>query len=407
MSTTSEPAARLFEDRRMRVYPRIFIAVYVLAALVLVLFSSHMVDRSGKPIGYDFIAFWAASHLTLDNRPEAAFDDRSMAAAEQLAVPGITTLFRWFYPPTYQLATAPFALLPYAAAYVLFIMLSLICFLLTVSRLLDQPERMLLLLAFPGTFICVMQGQNSLLTASVFAGAIICLPRRPLAAGLLFGLLILKPQFGVFIPLALVASGQWRAFGAAALTVIVLVLASMAVFGIDLWQAFFAHMRDALMRIDSGLKPWPKMPTAFVFFRLPGLPGPLAHVLQGIATAGAAGTVILVWRRCGASLLAGAVLVSATLVGLPYVFDNEMAVLAVPLAILATNLARRGGADWERGLLLAICLSPLAMVAAATWMHLQIGFPALVATLFLAVRRALAIGPIRESKEQGALGVPS
>ena len=36
------------------------------------------------------------------------------------------------------------------------------------------------------------------------------LDRRPLLAGVLFGLLAYKPQFGLMIPLVLVASGRWR-----------------------------------------------------------------------------------------------------------------------------------------------------------------------------------------------------
>ena len=39
-----------------------------------------------------------------------------------------------------------------------------------------------------------------------------CWTARPILAGVLFGLMAYKPQFGVMIPLVLVATGRWRAF---------------------------------------------------------------------------------------------------------------------------------------------------------------------------------------------------
>jgi Glycosyltransferase family 87 len=52
---------------------------------------------------------------------------------------------------------------------------------------------------------------------------------RPTAAGILFGLLIYKPQFGLMVPFVLAATGRWRAFAAAAATAALLVLVTFAV----------------------------------------------------------------------------------------------------------------------------------------------------------------------------------
>jgi len=43
------------------------------------------------------------------------------------------------------------------------------------------------------------------------------LERRPVAAGLLFGLLCYKPHFGLLVPVALASGGYWRSFAAASL----------------------------------------------------------------------------------------------------------------------------------------------------------------------------------------------
>ena len=65
-------------------------------------------------------------------------------------------------------------------------------------------------------------GQNGFLTAALFGRALAMLDRGPLLAGILFGLLVYKPQYGLMIPLVLVASGRWRCFAAAAATVALL-----------------------------------------------------------------------------------------------------------------------------------------------------------------------------------------
>lgn len=250
----------------------------------------------------------------------------------------------------------------------------------------------------------MLQGENSFLTAALFAGAILSLRSRPILAGVLFGLLIYKPQFGLLIPIALLAGERRQTFFAAAATCVAFSAVATALLGVGLWQAFFDHLGIALRAIDEGRKPWEKLPTAFVFLRMLGAPDLMAVVAQGVTTFAAAALVLHVWRRCGPTLLAGAVLVAATLVALPYLLDSEMAVLAVPLAILASDMARRGSLPWERATLFAIYVTPLGMVAIAQAIGLQIGFPALAATLFLAVRRALSKDPVPDLLRSNVIG---
>ena len=71
---------------------------------------------------------------------------------------------------------------------------------------------LLLALAFPAVFINLGHGHNGFLTAALFGGALATLERRPLVAGMLFGLLAYKPQFGMLIPLVLLATGRWRVY---------------------------------------------------------------------------------------------------------------------------------------------------------------------------------------------------
>jgi alpha-1,2-mannosyltransferase len=387
--STAEFGHTLFDQRRMRAYPRIALTIYLLAAIWHVASSRDLVDPLGKPLGYDFITFWSASRLTLDGRPADAFNFSAIGAAQRLAVPASNKLFLWHYPPTYQLLIAPLALVPYVPSFFLFIASTLVAYLVLVRRLLQLPDAYVLIMAFPATFICAFHGQNSFISAALFAGAILSMRPAPHLSGLCFGLLAFKPQLGILVPLALAAGRQWRIFAVSALTAAIYAGLATVFFGLDLWRAFFQNASVVRSVLEQALLPWDKMPTAFVFLRLLGLPAWIAYPVQGATALGAAVTVVVVWRRCGASYMSGATLVAATLLVSPYLFDYEMAMLAVPLAILASDMARRSCCNWERFCLLALYLSPALMVPVAEGIKLQLGFPALILALVLCVRRAL------------------
>jgi hypothetical protein len=59
-----------------------------------------------------------------------------------------------------------------------------------------------------------------------------------LPAGVFSGCLSYKPQFGILYPVALVAARQWRAIAGATATIVLLVSASIAAFGMSAWAEF-------------------------------------------------------------------------------------------------------------------------------------------------------------------------
>lgn len=376
-------ASPVFDPERLRGYSRVIVAVYVLFAFGL------FTGAFGKRLDNDFITYWSASYLSLEGHPTAAFDVAQNDAVQRLAVPVSSKVYPWHYPPTYQLLILPLALLPYLPAYLSFIALSVLAYVAALRRLLDWPDATFLLLAFPGAFVCFLHGQNSLFTAALFALAVSAGPKKPLIAGLCFGLLAYKPQLGLLVPVALLAAGQWSAFAGAAVTVLGFAGIATAVFGFPLWRAFFQHTTMVRSIMERALVPWEKMPTAFVFLRWLGIPQELAYAGQIAVAVAAAGIVFVVWRRQGPSLLAGAVLVCASLLVWPYVFDYELAILAVPLAIIAADMARRGAARWEPPVLLILYFAPILTTGFAKLTHVQAGFLELLAALLFCANRSL------------------
>jgi Glycosyltransferase family 87 len=380
----------LFDNERMRVYPRIFLGAYLLGALILVVISKDMVDPLGKPLGYDFITFYSASKLTLAGDPAAAFDLTKIFAAQQSIVPKSEMPFQWAYPPTFQLIIAPLALMPYGVAYGVFMALTAAAFFFALCLIPQARPYRLALMVAPGTALCIFHGQNALLTAALFTGGVALFERRPLCAGFLLGLLAFKPQMGLLLPIAFVAAGQWRAFFGAAAGALLLSALATALFGLGLWQVFFDHFAFIELIMRNGWLPWPKMPSAFVFCRLLGLPEQVALAAQIATALGVAGTVAVLWRRTGPTPLAWAALITGTLLLMPYVFDYELAILGLPLALLASDMSLRGAKTAEKALLLLALAVPFLMAPFAGASHLQIGFLTVLLLFGLCARRGLS-----------------
>ena len=83
---------------------------------------------------------------------------------------------------------------------------------------------------------------DMLLVSGLTIGGLTLLRRRALA-GVLFGCAAaVKPQFLVFVPVALAAVGGWRIIVWAGLTVATLVLASVAVWGLNVWREWLVAL---------------------------------------------------------------------------------------------------------------------------------------------------------------------
>src|SRR6266699_1240857 len=263
---------------RVRVYSWMVVVIFAVIAIVWVGLSlPNLVDRRGKPIGYDFMAFWSAARLALAGRPEAAFDGPTIAAIQHAAVPFLPNIwFPWHYPPIFLLVVAPLGLLPYPAALAAFVLGSAALWASLVRRIFPDRRGWIVAAAAPVGLITLLDGQNALLTAALAGFALLSLERRPVAAGILVGLLAVKPHLALLFPLALVAAGRWRSITAAAATVVALGMASLAVFGWASWAAFLDHVPLTLAMGERGAVPWGTMPSLDVFALSLGAPALVA-----------------------------------------------------------------------------------------------------------------------------------
>lgn len=383
-------ASRIFTAHRLSAYPLIFLTVYIIAAIAWMSQVTDLLDPRQKPIGYDFITFWGASWLALQGNAADVFDAAKMFAAEKVAVPGSDKVFLWHYPPTFLAMVLPLSLIPYIWSYLIWTTGTFAGYAWVVRKMAPQPQTLLLLSAFPGTFMNFFHGQNGFLTAALFGGAMLVLERRPVVAGILIGLLSYKPHFGLLLPLALLCGRHWTSFFWAAGTSVAFAALSVAAFGVDIWEAFWDNATLARSVVEDGLVRWAKIPSTFAALRLAGADSSVAYAAQIAIGVCIAATVGIVWWRRPPLPLRAATLVTGTLAATPYLFDYDFALLAIPIALITMDGYLRGWKAWERPVLVIAWVMPLVSTGIAELINVQIG-PACVLALFvIAARRALS-----------------
>ena len=377
---------------RVRVYSWIFVVMFGIGAAIWTALSlPDLVDPRGKPVGYDFIAFWSAARLALQGRPEATYDWQSIAAVHRTAVPALSSgiIFAWHYPPTFLLVVWPLALFSYPLALGIWVLSTAGMWAGLIRQIAADRRAWIVAASAPAGLINLLDGQNAFLTAGLAGFALVLLARRPVAAGILIGLLAIKPHLAVLFPLALLAERQWRAMAAAALTAALFAAVSVAAFGWGTAAAFLHDLPASRALIDHGTVPWDAMPSPYVFALSLGASVAAAEVLQGIAALFAGACVYRVWRNRdapfeakAATLLAGSLLVS------PFLFTYDLTWAALAAGWLALLGLRTGFRRGEREILLFAWLAPMLMPPVQVLTGVQVGFPALLLLLVVAVCRA-------------------
>ncbi len=385
---------------RMRLVAAAVLIASVAGFAFLVVTAHDGVDRQGRPLGTDFSNVYAAGTYVLEGTPAVPFDPPRQDAREQEIFGKTTPFYGWHYPPYFLFIAGALAKLPYGLALTIWQASTLFLYLLMIWGIASRPLRgnvelsnsgmtLLLALAYPAVLINIGHGQNGFLTAALLGGALLILDRRPIVAGMLIGLLVYKPQFGLMIPLALVAGGYWRTFAAAAATVAVLTLVTTLAFGPEVWPAFKASTEfSRTVVLEQGQTGWQKIQSVFSWARMWGASIPLAYALQGALTIAIGVAIVRLWRSAAAPALKSAALCLAAILATPYSLDYDMMVLAPAIAFFTVDGLRRGFGPWEKTCLAALWLVPLLTRSIAQATLIPLGVPAMLVTFTLLLRRA-------------------
>jgi len=378
---------------RMRWVGLALLAAAVLGTAYLAVASDGLNDRLDRPLGTDFSSFYAAGTLAHDGTPAAAFDHATHFAREKAIFGSATQFYTFQYPPLFLLIADLLARMPYALALAAWLGATLALYLWAMRAILVGATQdrlwLLLTLAFPAVFINLGHGQNGFLTAGLFGLALAVMERRPFVAGILFGLLAYKPQFGLMIPLALLAAGKWRAVAAAAATVITLAVVSIVAFGFAPWQAFFTSLPfTRTVLLEQGDVGWHKIQSIFSWVRMWGGPVALAYAVQVMLAIAVAASLIWLWRSDARYPLKAAALLIGTLLATPFSLDYDLMLLAPAIAFLAADGFARGFAPWEKTMLAALWIAPLVTRSVAHATLIPLAVPAMLAAFAMFLYRA-------------------
>jgi alpha-1,2-mannosyltransferase len=376
---------------RARGYSLILLGLCIVAMAGWIVLSDGLIDRNGKPIGTDFSNVYAAGHLAWQGRAADAYDPPLQHEAEKAVFGGRDVPFYgWHYPPFFLGIAFLVAALPYAWGLSAWLAASFAAYLAAIRAILPRRETLLIAAAFPAVFVNIGHGQNGFLTTALLGGALQLLTRRPWLAGVLIGLLTYKPQFGVLIPIALIAGGHWRTIGAAALTAMALLALSTLAFGTGIWHAFAdsTTFTQAVV-LEAGGTGWQKIQSIFSAVRMWGGSVPLAYAAQIALAVTLAATLAWLWRSDAAFELKAAALAVASLLATPYVLDYDLVVLSLAIAYLARLGLASGFRDFEISILAAAWIVPLLSRGLAQITGIPLGLLVLLSLYGLIMRRIL------------------
>ncbi len=298
--------------------------------------------------------------------------------------------YYFLYPPHFLFATPAFAWLEPVQAYLAFLAGTIVLYATALNLIArDWLKALPAAIAGGGAYICMLWVQNGFLTAALLVSGLVFLPARPALSGVLFGILTVKPQLGLLVPIALAAGGYWRTFAWAAGTFLALALVTELFLGPGIWLAFLASMMQTKNFLEAGSL-WFKMQTPFAL-TLPILGQIGAYAIQGIVAAFVGWLVWRTWREPRTSYwLKSALLIPASLLVSPYLYAYD----AVPLTAAALLLLRD-----NPNLPMPDCIALFAacVVAGLTAYLLSAAVPIAAAVIILLILRQIE----RSSKSNG------
>ncbi|WP_417587007.1 glycosyltransferase family 87 protein [Pararhodobacter oceanensis] len=343
--------------------PKASLAARLLTGLIIAVFFTVIVQLANlmpvlgaHNLLVDFDAFYIVGQLAWEGRAAEAYDSAAMARIQRALV-SREGFMPWTYPPQFDLLAMLLPALPRGIAYALFTGITLAAYLWVLARLAGREFIWILIALAPPIYVTITIGQNAFLTGALMGLFVLatCASQgnRCALAGWPLGLLVLKPHLGIGLGIHALAAARWRVLALA----IGIALATSAlatwVLGPEIWAAFLAGVRQASEALRTGFYPLFRMTSLYAALHTAGLAPSLALAAQATIGIAACAAIALAVRR-GLPLnqtLAMACFTSALVS--PYLYDYDMVVTGIGLALIAPDLRARS--TWfDRAVLLAL-----------------------------------------------------
>lgn len=315
----------------------------------------------------DFMVHWEVARFVVSGQPQFAYDAQQLTQVLRrdfgfFNYPDKPDAHTWsyFYPPTTLLALYPLGWFEYPEAALLFFSVTLLS-LLFVAFCLAGGAGSLLVLGAPSVWICLWEGQNGFLTASLWGLFLLLLPRFKGGAGVALSGFVIKPHLVLAAPLALLSGRESRVFFMAVAGVVLLLASTVLVFGYDIWGDFLQKgvpaAKTFILTNFSTIKT--RLISLYGTLILLGVSPSVAVTLQAVWGVVVVTLAIWAFRRCQDNDLRGVVLALSALMISPMAYDYDLPVSLIALFALLRAGQRVPLSHIEWGLVSAVYFLPV------------------------------------------------
>ncbi len=357
MSETSEAqlSSRTVELRRILRGVSLLLFLGMLAMYIsgVHLNKNTLVDRDNYVIGVDFLNSWMMGRAGLyEESPERNYDISAYNARIKQEWGRHYPVSQWSYPPSYMLFGVVFGWLPYMAAYAAFMLVSIGGFILALRHFVAGAwwNDFIAIFTSPAGYLAFISGQVTLLAVALQLTFFRILDRRPILAGILLGMLTLKPHLGILYPLFLIATRRTTVFFSAAITTLIMVGLTTCLWGTEIWKAYLqlgapAQNEYVLKNIPNIVRVM--MPTLYMDLRMAGLPYAPALLVQAMAACASAAFLFSSrFKACDAPTQM-LLLAACSILSTPYLMAYDTLFLSAAIVLwLRTNTVTRAGFIW-------------------------------------------------------------
>ena len=348
---TSAPA---FGHRRWAIALCAIVGVYNAAYVLTSVFSDGTLGYRFGFFFSDFLVYYASGPALHVGGPSLVFDvDAFTKFQASLVTTNVASALRsrpWLYPPPALGVSALLSFLPFLASAIVVQIFGLLAFWVATGR---KAWLLMAIVASPAFCATFIAGQNTTYVLACMIGGLQLLPTAPILAGVVLGLVSLKPHLFLLIPLGLVAAREWRSLTSCLLIAATSVLGSLVFPGLDAWRLWFKVSMAPLRLLSTEYLSLygAQMGSVTSTVQLVGGTPTAAWICQLVAAAGAAIGLWYVFSRKTNFTTRLLALTSASLLAAPYWMNYDLLLVsaAATIAVLdsfSTGLRHGEGLTW-------------------------------------------------------------
>jgi hypothetical protein len=327
-------------------YPYIVGGLLWLGWIISFIAGEGNTDLNGTLVGTDFSAFYSAAKIILSGNSQNLYDLITINSIQQeLYAESSFGITLFLNPPHFALLMVPFGLLPYLPAELLWMTLGIVSLWFSIRLISSKGffRLFILTLTWLPVFAAVSFGQNSFFTLLIFCLTYYFLKReKDFVAGLIFSLLLYKPQYLLFLGFLWLLKAKKNKFA-----LIGLGLGSLLQIGFNLlllpeassaYIDFFLNVSPKLTQLD-GFPVWNTFSTKTFWEMLLPHAVDVSFLLYLLGIIIGSVGFLVIWRRFSNDLpIIFSVMVVWMIWSLPYISLYDWTVLIIPAILLWDRL---------------------------------------------------------------------